>query len=128
MNHPTPLPPPAVTDSTAQPLSAFALGLLKQMAAGDHQGSQADLPERITRSLADPARMECDVYLALQAQAEQLDLAQAQGQDCSDGFDQERAEVSRLMEAAPWALHPDHGCVLASEVERLDRLEQAPAP
>ena len=35
------------------------------------------------------------------------------------------AEVVRLLDASPWTMHPDYGCVLAADVEDLDRQDMA---
>lgn len=60
-------------------------------------------------------------FLALQKEAEDLGLAHAKGQDMPND-DLRMKVISEIMEASPWTLHPDYGCVLATEAEELDRL------
>jgi len=81
----------------------------------------------ILASLSRADEMPKHVFLALQRRVESMELAAAQGQDCLEGFDAEHAEVTRLLDAAPWTLHPDHGCVSAADLEELDR-QCEPAP
>jgi len=81
----------------------------------------------VLSSLLQPEGMSQQVFLALQRSAESMDMAAAQGHDCLAGFDAEAAEISRLLEASPWTLHPDHGCVLSTDVEELDRQDE-PVP
>lgn len=63
------------------------------------------------------------LYLALQSKIESMGMDFAAGTDAYPGFDEEFKEVDRLMSSSPWTLHPDHGCVLSSEVEELDKRE-----
>lgn len=86
---------------------------------------EAAMAAEILASLEAPQGMSREVYLALQTIAEQMDLDVAKGQDCTAGFDQLQAEVDRVMNAAPWTLHPDYGCVLMAEVDELDRAAAA---
>lgn len=74
----------------------------------------------ITHGCQVPGEMTKATYLLLQAREEEMEAAAARGQDCTAGFDEERAEIEELMNASPWTLHPDHGCVLRSDVARLD--------
>lgn len=81
--------------------------------------------EAILTGLHTPVEMPQFVYLDLQALLEGLDLNVARGEDAIDGFDALHEEVHQLMSQAPWTLHPDHGCVLAEDVSRLDALESS---
>jgi hypothetical protein len=72
-------------------------------------------------ALAEPESMSQPVFRALHDLAESLDMAVAKGQDCLPDFDATHAEVVRLLQSSPWTLHPDYGCVLAADVEELDR-------
>lgn len=75
----------------------------------------------ILACLSRAEEMPKHVFLALQRCAESMELAAAQGHDCLEGFDAEHAEVIRLLDAAPWTLHPDHGCVLSADLNELER-------
>lgn len=59
-------------------------------------------------------------FLTLQSNLERMQMAMACGEDAAPGFQAELAEVHRKMDASPWTLHPDHGCVLAADVAALD--------
>jgi hypothetical protein len=61
-----------------------------------------------------------DDYLALQCVLEQMDEQHATGRTLPGHYEKVNA-VHKIMEASPWTLHPDHGCVLSSDVEALDR-------
>lgn len=51
-----------------------------------------------------------DAFLALQAEAESIGMDQAQGRELPEH--QPRMQmIERLMAAASWTLHPDHGCI-----------------
>ena len=81
-------------------------------------------------AMTSPQSMTRDDFLILQSLAEQLDDDHAQGHDflsMGDGMDDGESSfrdaqkvVSDLMDASPWTLHPDYGCVLADDVGRLD--------
>lgn len=90
--------------------------LLNTLAVGMTAGEKAVLE----RNLADPEAMDRDTYLALQKVDEGMDLAVARGEDCVPGFDERRREIAILIEAAPWVMHPDHGCIHPAEAEELD--------
>ena len=76
-------------------------------------------------ALIRPEAMSQPVFQALQSMAESLDHAVAQGEDCSANFDAIHGEVARLLDASPWTMHPDYGCVLVADVEGLDRQAMA---
>lgn len=82
--------------------------------------SALNLHRELVDGLAHPENMNKSVFEKLQALAESMDLAYAMGQDAVDGFDERHAEVARLLGAAPYQMHPDYGCVLNADVERLD--------
>jgi hypothetical protein len=102
-----------LTTKVSERLAAFA----------PHEFGEAE----ILLAIRKPEEMPQPVFLALQALAESIDMAVARGEDCLPGFDDVQGEVERLLEASPWTMHADHGCVLAADVEELDR-EAAPAP
>lgn len=72
-------------------------------------------------AFASPSEMPKQIFLALQAFEESLEAAVAQGEDCLDASLGLHGEVARLLDVAPWTLHPVHGCVLIEEVDDLDR-------
>lgn len=76
-------------------------------------------------ALIRPDAMSQPVFQALQSMEESLDQAAARGEDCSANFDAIHGEVVRLLDASPWTLHPDYGCVLANDVEDMDRQAMA---
>jgi hypothetical protein len=82
--------------------------------------SALNLHRELVDGLAHPENMNKSVFEKLQALAESMDLEYAMGQDAVDGFDERHAEVARLLDAAPYQMHPDYGCVLNGDVERLD--------
>lgn len=90
--------------------------LVNSLAAGMTAAEKAQLE----RNLAHPEAMDRDTFLALQKVDEGMDLAVARGEDCAPGFDERRREIATLIEAAPWVMHPDHGCIHPTEVEELD--------
>jgi hypothetical protein len=69
--------------------------------------------------LDNPVEMDKDVYLKLQTQLERIDDEIAQGRELPD-YNTLTTEINRLMEASPWTLHPDHGCVLAADLPGLE--------
>lgn len=81
-------------------------------------------------ALTNPAAMSRDDYLALQELCERFEQDHAQGHDflpAAGGIEEgEKAfrdvqkAVDQLMDAAPWTLHPDHGCVRTADVDLLD--------
>ncbi|MBB3923716.1 hypothetical protein [Xanthomonas arboricola] len=77
-------------------------------------------PSVVAAGLKHPGDMAQAVFLALQAICEDQEMAVAQGRDCVPGFDAEVSAVSTLLDAAPWTMHPDYGCVLSAEVEAPD--------
>lgn len=70
--------------------------------------------------LMTPAAMSQDTYLALQHYGESLDMSVAQGTDCVDGFDETHRVVHELLDASPWTMHPDYGCVTVTEARERD--------
>lgn len=86
-------------------------------------------------ALTNPAAMSRDDYLALQELCERFEQDHAQGHDflpAAGGIEEgEKAfrdvqkAVDQLMDAAPWTLHPDHGCVRTSDVDLLDAGERS---
>ncbi|MGZ1522158.1 hypothetical protein [Xanthomonas citri] len=77
-------------------------------------------PTVVAAGLMHPRDMTQAVFLALQAICEDQEMAVAQGRDCVPGFDDEVAAVSALLDAAPWTMHPECGCVLSAYTEALD--------
>lgn len=67
-----------------------------------------------------PATMTKSTFLAVQAVCEELALQVAMGTDAAAGFDARNEEIYRLLDASPWTLHPDYGCVLAADIDELD--------
>jgi hypothetical protein len=72
-----------------------------------------------------PEDMDKDVYLKLQTQLERMGSEIAQGRELPD-HDLIMAEMERLMDASPWTLHPDHGCVLAADLPGLEAQADKP--
>lgn len=56
------------------------------------------------------AEISKEEYLALQRELEGLRLAIAKGEE-TDRTDARIAEIEQLMDASPWTLCPDEGCV-----------------
>lgn len=54
-------------------------------------------------------------YLMLQEEGESLEMDIAMGRDYPETT-QRLALISRMMDASQWVLHPDHGCILKSEL------------
>lgn len=81
---------------------------------------ELNLHRELVDGLGHPENMNKTVFEKLQALADSMDLAFAMGHDAVDGFDERHAEVMRLLDAAPYQMHPDHGCVLNADVARLD--------
>ncbi|CAN7525776.1 DNA cytosine methyltransferase [Pseudoxanthomonas sp. LjRoot168] len=75
---------------------------------------------KIRSQLDAPATMTKDTFLAVQAVCEDMAMQVAMGTDAAAGFDARNEEIYRLLEASPWTLHPDYGCVLASDIDELD--------
>lgn len=92
--------------------------VLRQLAPPETDSIQL---EGIVYGLEHPKQMAKYVFEALQSREEQMELTAALGQDCAVGFDEDRKEVNRLLEAAPWTLHPDYGCVLTAQITELER-------
>lgn len=68
--------------------------------------------EGVICNIQNPAAMTKDVFLQLQAMNEIMEMCVARGEDCIDeGFDTRHAEVERLLDAAPWVMCPDTGCI-----------------
>lgn len=71
-----------------------------------------------------PAALENDLskegFLALQQEAEGLEMAHAQGQDLPEHVLRLQV-IDKLMKNGPWTLHSDYGCVLKADVNRFDR-------
>lgn len=79
--------------------------------AGDAGKADSVEVEGVIYNLENPETMTDWVYLRLQDLEERMGMAVAMGQDCIEGFDERFAEVSRLLDAAPWTMHPDDGLV-----------------
>lgn len=69
------------------------------------------------------AQLSKDEFLALQNEAEGIELENAQGRDTPRG-DARLAEITTQMDESPWTLHPDYGCVLSDELAALDTNHQ----
>lgn len=61
-----------------------------------------------------------EAFLALQNEAESLELAHAKGQDLPEHGPRLQV-IDTVMNASSWTLHPDYGCIPKSEVEARDR-------
>ena len=70
--------------------------------------------------------MTKEQFLALQAEAEQIELAIAQGHDTPE-TDQRLAEIDRMMNESKWVLIPDEGCVEKASVDYWPEPPPAPA-
>lgn len=88
---------------------------------GAHELGEAEFLTALIR----PGAMSQAVFQALQSMEESLDQAVGRGEDCSANFDAIHEEVVRLLDASPWTMHPDYGCVLADDVEEMDRQAMA---
>lgn len=76
--------------------------------------------EHIKAEFGFECELSKEAFLALQAEAEKLELAHASGQNLPEHESRLKA-IDKLMDAASWTLHPDHGCILKSEVNARDR-------
>lgn len=74
----------------------------------------------IVSQLQNPSTIIEGVYLELQKIGEGMAISVARGEDSVEGFDAVHKTVSRLLDASPWTMHNDHGCILRSEAEELD--------
>lgn len=127
------LNPGFVADATRH----LATGDLHPMAFAAMEGEAVRCGERVRQSIANVclANIHADIlkaeygfhteiseeaYRVLQAEAESLDTDHAKGQDLAEHA-QRRDVIDRIMSDSPWTLHPDHGCILKSEVEHRDR-------
>lgn len=72
-------------------------------------GQRPELAVEAVLPLAD--QMSQEMYLRLQDLDEGMALAAARGEDAEPTFDARWRAVEALMDAAPWAHHPDHGLV-----------------
>lgn len=77
--------------------------------------------------LRNAERMTQEVYIQLQLVGERLERQAAMGQDVYPEYQELRAEVDRLQNAAPWTMHPDYGPVLQKDVAALDAAAAAGA-
>jgi len=75
--------------------------------------------EGVIHNLQNPKSMTNDVFLQLQRLEDRMEMAAAQGQDCTNGFHERFTEVARLIDAAPWVMCPDKGCVSKSAIMAL---------
>ena len=85
--------------------------------------------ERLVYDYADQqanAEITKEQFLALQAEAEQIELAIAQGHDTPE-TDQRLAEIDRLMNESKWVLIPDEGCVEKASIDYWPEPPPAPA-
>ena len=80
-----------------------------------------ELIASMSLELNGPEPISKTTFLKLQKLAEDLDLSVAMGQECTDGFDEVYAEVSRLLDESKWTLHPDYGCVSVEEARKRDQ-------
>lgn len=92
-------------------VSARLLRIADKLFGGASLTSNSIEVEGVIENLQRPSGMLKDVFLRLQAVGESMGLAIARGEDCTDRFDEDYAEVTRLLDAAPWLMHPDYGCV-----------------
>lgn len=67
-----------------------------------------------------PPSMTKERFLELQSKAESLDMDHAQGRVPPFHCDRVQ-QISALLDASPWTLHPDHGCILSSDAANFDR-------
>lgn len=76
--------------------------------------------EATRRQLEVPALMTQATFLEVQklCEAMELDVAKGQEDPGAIGLD----DLDELLDAQPWTMHPDHGCVLKSDVNDLDRV------
>lgn len=65
-------------------------------------------------------------YLALQSEREHIERDIAIGRDTPEG-DARLQEIERIMDASPWTLHPDRGCVRKEGTRQLESRPDAPA-
>ena len=98
--------------------------LFKELLEGAAKARSLGLPKHnpapIDRDLASyRAYMTQEDFLALQQEAERLELDIAIGQE--PRHDLRLQVIKEVMNAGPWTLHPDYGCILKSEVNQRDR-------
>jgi|GEM_PF-5271493 len=112
-------------------------GLLRRFASGERFLALSDITgeilNRVRGTITDPEllgfiaadfinpdQMNETVFMKLQALAESMQVSAAKGEDADDGFDARYAEVKRLLDASPFQMHPDYGCVRNEEVALRD--------
>jgi len=96
-------------------LAATVVGSLARF--GEDEFSEMDF----LLAFARPSEMPQGIFKMLQAFEESLEEAVARGEDCLNASMGLHGEVARLLDEAPWTLHPVHGCVRIDEVDELDR-------
>lgn len=104
-----------ITTKIAQSLTAFLI-------------DDKSLTNAVLEGCNNPAKMQKHVFLGLQKLEENMERSAARGEDCTEGFDADRDEINRLLQASPWTLHPDHGCVLAVDIANLDNQTNTASP
>lgn len=78
--------------------------------------------ELIFDQIRDPSQMSREVFLCLMDLQGQLEVSSASGRwqlGCT------LKDLEPLMDAQPWTLHPDHGCVLKADVEAMGNATSA---
>jgi len=75
-----------------------------------------DVRSDVDFGCTNPSQMNAVVFQRLQALVESLEMSRARGEDCAPGFDEEQAEVDRLMDESPWTLNHDEGLVRKVQV------------
>ncbi len=84
-------------------------------------GTEGITESEFLLAFARPREMPKRIFLALQEFEESLEAAVAQGKDCLNASMGLHGEVGRLLDVAPWTVHPVYGCVLLEDVDGLNR-------
>ena len=101
-------------------LESEAVRLNEQVRHDDSLITKANLHvEHLCVEFGFSDEMSKNAFLALQEEAEALELAAAQGRDLPSQLDRLKL-IDETMSKVQWTLHPDHGCVLKSQVSELD--------
>lgn len=93
------------------PLNPILREIVDSLFLDDAGNANSIEVEGVIYNLEHPEAMTQEVFLKLQDLAERMGMDVARGQDCVDGFDARFEEVNRLLDAAPWTMHPDEGLV-----------------
>lgn len=72
-------------------------------------------------AFSNPSEMPLEIFKLLQEFEEELEAAVARGEDCLETSMGLHGEVARLLDAAPWTVHPVHGLVRHDEIDKLNR-------